>query len=234
MGKPGTVLTITLSVVLSVAVTAGMVSAADRATVPSAVPKATLPLISPKVPSAALPLTLSVSVPNASEVRLKWNRFDCGGYRVDRKKGSEPYKQMALPATDETTFTDSAVEPNASYTYRVFTRCGTQDMYSNEATINTGGSTPFTETVACPSTAQRSVTTLVGAPWQGYVIQESVQIFSTSTEDGPGGQQRLICWYRTGPGGQESRASRLVPGGSCAKRENIQNETTFKCKKGVF
>jgi hypothetical protein len=227
------ILVISIGMVISINV--GTAAGAERQ-MQTIQPK--LPVDSPAQPvkKAAIPslstLKLIVTVLNSAEIKLSWNILDCGGYRIDKKKGNAAYSTLTLPATGDTSFIDIQVSPTTSYTYRIFTRCGGNDLYSNEVTIATGDNNPYTETINCPQTVQKNTTTPNYGTWSGYSSNETVQLYAAYTQEGT--MQRLNCSYKACSSCEMVIISRNAPVGSCKKTEINFEEKSFKCKKGAF
>jgi hypothetical protein len=177
-------------------------------------------------------LNLTVTVINSAEISLKWNELDCGGYRIDKKKGNAAYSTLALPASGDTSFTDIQVVPKTSYTYRVYSKCGDTDIYSKEVTITTSDDNPYTETVTCPQTVQKHTTTPSYGAWAGYDSNQTTPLYAVYTEDYS--TQTLNCTYKACTTCDMVTIYRVVPAGSCRKTEITFLEKAFKCKQGAF
>ena len=179
-------------------------------------------------------LSLKVTVLNSAEISLSWNRLACGGYRIDKKKAGGSYAQLSLMAEGEISFVDTKIDPNAPYTYRVFTRCGGKDIYSKEIAINTGSNNPYAETLPCPQTVESNITIKNYGQWQGYNVNSAVNLYAAYTQEGSGNTMRLICRYQACDTCMPLTITRTVPAGACRQAELKMAEKIFKCKKGAF
>ncbi|MDP8961998.1 MAG: DNRLRE domain-containing protein [Actinomycetota bacterium] len=92
----------------------------------------------PPPPAAPTNLTVSPPASNAdTSLELTWsdNSSDENGFKVERKTGTESFTEITTVAGDVATYTDTALTPGTTYTYRVRAWNGAGDsQYSEEAT----------------------------------------------------------------------------------------------------
>lgn len=91
------------------------------------------------------PSNLTGSVASSTQINLTWtdNSTNETGYKIERKTGTETYAVVGSTATNVTTFNDTGLTPNTTYTYRVysFNTVGNSLTYSNALTLTTTNST---------------------------------------------------------------------------------------------
>ena len=84
----------------------------------------------------AAPSGLAATVRSASRIDLSWtdNSDNETGFRLERKRGTEAYSELASPGANVTAHSDGTVEPDTTYTYRILAFNGAgNSAYSNEA-----------------------------------------------------------------------------------------------------
>jgi titin len=86
------------------------------------------------------PSNLTGIANSTSEISLTWtdNSGNEDGFKLERKTEGGSYTEIKTLSSDATSFTDSSVSPNKTYTYRVrsFNSIGYSD-YSNEVSVKT-------------------------------------------------------------------------------------------------
>jgi len=91
------------------------------------------------------PSNLTGSVASSTQINLSWtdNSTNETGYKIERKTGTETYAVVGSTATNVTTFNDTGLTPNTTYTYRVYSynTVGNSLTYSNSLTLTTTNST---------------------------------------------------------------------------------------------
>jgi uncharacterized protein (TIGR02145 family) len=91
------------------------------------------------------PSNLTGSVASSTQINLSWtdNSTNETGYKIERKTGTEIYAIIGTTATNVTTFNDTGLTPNTTYTYRVYSynTVGNSLTYSNAITLTTSNST---------------------------------------------------------------------------------------------
>jgi hypothetical protein len=101
--------------------------------------------LTPSTTPPAAPGQLAATAVSRSQIRLTWsdNSSDENGFRVERCRGvgCTNFTEIAVVAANTSTFLDSGLARNTSYTYRVraFNDAG-QSAFSNTATVKTGRS----------------------------------------------------------------------------------------------
>lgn len=92
----------------------------------------------PTAPSA--PSNLQASPLSTTQIRLTWrdNSNNEQNFRIERKSGTGAYAEIAMVGPNVTTYTDSGLAQNTSYSYQVraFNSVGFSP-YSNEVTVST-------------------------------------------------------------------------------------------------
>jgi len=89
----------------------------------------------------AAPTALTAAAVSTSRIALHWtdNATNETGYKIERSSPGATFVQVATVGSDATTFTDSGLARNKSYTYRVRAAgSGGDSAYSNTATARTG------------------------------------------------------------------------------------------------
>ncbi len=134
-----------------------------------------VPLPPPPPPHA--PSNLSIMDITSDRVILSWddNSDNEEGFRIERKKSGESFSQIGETSRDRILYTDATVEPQTTYTYRVYAyNRGGESGYSNEVS----GTTP-----APPPGPPRAPASLTATAISGYEVQLQWQDQSTN-EDG--------------------------------------------------
>lgn len=107
----------------------------------------------------AAPANLKVEVLSQNRIRLTWDdrANNERGFRIECKRGSRDFRQVATVSANATSFTDTDLEPGVEYVYRVQAYNVVGDSaYSNEAKATIAPKTP-TNLVATPHSATRIV-----------------------------------------------------------------------------
>jgi hypothetical protein len=89
------------------------------------------------------PTNLTASTISSSEINISWtdNSLDETGFKIERKTGvGGTYSQIATPAANVTTYSDTGLTSGTTYYYRVRANNAAGDsVYSNEAYATTTG-----------------------------------------------------------------------------------------------
>ncbi|OPX85469.1 MAG: Exoglucanase B precursor [Pelotomaculum sp. PtaB.Bin104] len=92
----------------------------------------------------AAPSNLSAVAVSASQINLTWTDKSSNesGFKIERKSGNSGFEEIAV-VDSNTTFTDTSLAPNTTYTYRVraFNSSG-HSAYSNEDSATTSSAVP--------------------------------------------------------------------------------------------
>jgi hypothetical protein len=92
------------------------------------------------------PTNLNGAVISSTQINLSWtdNATTEDGYKIERKTGAGSYAVIGSTTTNLSTFSDLGLNPNTSYTYRIYAynSAGNSVQYSNEITIATQDSIP--------------------------------------------------------------------------------------------
>ncbi len=85
------------------------------------------------------PSNLNASTSSCNEVNLTWNdnSDDENGFRIERKEGSGSFEAIATVGVDSNSYSDTTVEENKTYTYKVFAFNEYGESSSNEKTVTT-------------------------------------------------------------------------------------------------
>ncbi len=100
----------------------------------------TLPITAPSAPS-----NLTATVVSSTQINLSWTETstDVTGFKIERKTGSGTYAQIGTALANATSYNDTGLTANTSYTYRVrATNTGGDSNYSNEASATTSDNPP--------------------------------------------------------------------------------------------
>lgn len=104
-------------------------------------------LVQDLVTGPAAPSSLSGSE-NSGDVDLTWtdNSGDETGFVLERKRGSSPnYYQIATPAANATSYTDTDVDPGYTYTYRIKAVNGSgESAYATSSPVAMSGTKKWT------------------------------------------------------------------------------------------
>src|SRR6266700_2247335 len=146
-----------------------------------------------QAPTAPAALTATAS---GSQINLSWtastDNVGVTSYLVERCQGAgcTTFAQIATPTG--TTYSDNALAPNTSYSYRVRASdaAGNLSSYSNTATASTAS-------VATP-TAPTNLTTSAGpgpavVAAQSYLNTSALTLHTTATFDSTGGDLIVVC-----------------------------------------
>ncbi|RLD15752.1 MAG: hypothetical protein DRI22_02075 [Caldiserica bacterium] len=91
------------------------------------------------------PSNLTAEATSPTEVSLSWtdNSDNEDGFKLERKQGSGPFSVIATLPPNTTTYTDTGLTPETTYTYRVraYNSYG-YSPYSNEVTVKTPNESP--------------------------------------------------------------------------------------------
>jgi hypothetical protein len=156
------------------------------------------PAVAPNAPSA-----LTATATSTATIDLTWvdNSTNEDNFTLERCTGSAAtcdatsalYTQIAQPAADATSFNDSGLTPNTTYSYRV--RAGNTNgnsAYSNTATATTQqcqytvSPTSFTFGAAGASGEDVTITTTVGCAWEASSSTAWITLDSGTSGTGNG------------------------------------------------
>jgi hypothetical protein len=96
----------------------------------------------PPPPAPAAPSNLTATAASSSQINLGWtdNANNETGFKVERCQGAgcTSFAQIGTAAADATSYSDTGLSANTSYTYRVrATNAGGDSAYSNQASATT-------------------------------------------------------------------------------------------------
>ena len=98
-----------------------------------------------KMPSPAAPSDLAATAVSTTQIDLAWQDHTDyeEGFRIERKTGSSSYALLAEIPLDTVSYSDTGLNPDAAYSYRVyaFNQAGDSN-YSNEVTVQTLSNLP--------------------------------------------------------------------------------------------
>lgn len=130
------------------------------------------------------PSNLTGTVASTTQINLSWtdNSTNETGFKIERKTGNGTYAVVGTTATNVTTFNNTGLTPNTSYTYRVYSNNadGNSPTSSNELNLNT---TIVISSPTISTTAVSSITTTTAI--SGGTI---------SNDGGASITARGICW----------------------------------------
>jgi uncharacterized protein (TIGR02145 family) len=105
-------------------------------------------------PTTIIPIApsgLTGVLTSSTQLNLTWtdNSTNELGFKVERRLDGGNYVSIGTVNADLLSFNESGLTPNTNYTYRVysFNAAGNSITYSNEWSVNTGGSVPSGNTV---------------------------------------------------------------------------------------
>jgi N-acetylneuraminic acid mutarotase len=76
--------------------------------------------VDPPTSTPAQPDGLSAHTQTASKIELTWDDVDGEtGYRIERKRGTSPFKPVAIVAANDTSYVDAQLKSGTKYTYRL-------------------------------------------------------------------------------------------------------------------
>ena len=138
-------------------------SNATNATISDAQGQGTIVNDDAPVPPNA-PTNLAANATSSSEIALTWqdNSSDETGFKIERGSAGSPasFSEIATVGTDATSFNDTGLNSNTTYTYRVRAYNSNGDSnYSGEASATTQGSTSANLALNKPITALSSYST---------------------------------------------------------------------------
>jgi fibronectin type 3 domain-containing protein len=145
------------------------IDAANNVSGYSNVATATTPLPDSEPPSA--PGTLTATAVSGTQINLSWlpatDNVGVTGYRVERCQGTGCSIFVKLATPTATSYVDTGLTPNTSYTYVVLATDGAGNLgpYSNSASATTGGTVP--ELVAAYSFNEGSGVTAIDTSGKG-------------------------------------------------------------------
>jgi chitodextrinase len=118
----------------------------------------------------AAPSGLTAQAQSATSVKLTWADNSTGGtgFKIERKTGTGVFEEIAVVATNTSTYTNTGLQPSTSYTYRVFAYSTSgNSAFSNESVVQT--------LPAAPSglTAQAQTATRVSLTWTDNSTSET-------------------------------------------------------------
>jgi subtilisin-like proprotein convertase family protein/transcriptional regulator CtsR len=109
---------------------------------------------------ANVPTNLTATAVSQTAIALRWrdNSSAETGFKLERRKGTGSYAQIATPATNATSYTDeTGLVANTAYTYRLrAVLAGGHSGYSNEATATTLAATPTAPSALTATAVSRS------------------------------------------------------------------------------
>jgi YD repeat-containing protein len=143
----------------------------------------------PSVPTA--PSLLSANAISTSQINLTWtdNSFNETGFKIERKTGvSGTYSEIATTAAGATGFSNTGLQPNTQYFYRLrATNLGGDSAYSNESSAMTSNILPSVSVTAPTAgnvfTAPASITINASASDADGTVSK-VEFFQDSTKLG--------------------------------------------------
>jgi uncharacterized protein (TIGR02145 family) len=95
------------------------------------------------------PSSLIGTVVSTTQINLSWtdNSTNETGFKIERKTGTGTYAFVGTTAVDITTYNDTGLTPNTTYSYRVYSNnaVGNSLTYSNELSLTTTSSTSVTD-----------------------------------------------------------------------------------------
>ncbi|MFN3648483.1 MAG: fibronectin type III domain-containing protein [Armatimonadota bacterium] len=163
----------------------------------------------PLPPPPAAPAGLDCEVPSTSQVRLTWQDRSNNEERfvIQRRTGTGAFQQVGQVAANTTSFTDSGLEPNTRYFYRV-------------AAENAGGTSAFSE-VCEALTLPAAATNLTGA------AQGPDRIALIWVDNNPGNVAYRV--ERSEDGGATFRVvGETAPGAVTFEDTGLQEGTTYR------
>lgn len=92
------------------------------------------------ITAPAVPISFSASTASSTQVNLSWTDTSTNelGFRVERKTGSGSYSEIATPAKNSTSQSDTGLTASTTYTYRIRAyNSMANSSYSSEATATT-------------------------------------------------------------------------------------------------
>ncbi|HEX7860840.1 MAG TPA: fibronectin type III domain-containing protein [Verrucomicrobiae bacterium] len=112
-------------------------------------------------PVAPVAPTLSATIQSATAVNLTWNDVaNESGYSIERRTGSGQWAQIATPAANATSYSDSGLTPATTYTYRIRALSAVGNSpFSSEVQARTERLVaPATPTLSTTAKSQSSIT----------------------------------------------------------------------------
>jgi hypothetical protein len=97
----------------------------------------------------AAPSNLTAEALGQTQIKLNWddNSDNEDAFEIERRTGNDDFARIATVAAGVDTFTDTGLDANTRYTYRVRAKRGTSfSDYSNEASATTNSSAPISPT----------------------------------------------------------------------------------------
>jgi chitodextrinase len=107
----------------------------------------------PPPPPVAPSLLTAQALPSGG-IQLQWqdNSIDELGFRIERRTGSQAFQLVATTAASVSSYTDTGLAPQTTYTYRVRAfNGGGNSSYSEEASATTLGNSPPTAEILAPA-----------------------------------------------------------------------------------
>lgn len=126
----------------------------------------------PEAPAS--PLNLVVTTVDRERLRLDWTDASSNEaeFRIERRTASQSFREVGVVPANSTSFTDSGLEPNTTYTYRVRARnLGGSSGYSNEASGTTLPDPPALAPTSLTAVAVNSRT--IDLTWQDANTNET-------------------------------------------------------------
>ena len=133
------------------------------------------------------PSNLTGTVASTTQINLSWtdNSTNETGFKIERKTGTGVYTVVGTTTTDITTFSNTGLSPNTTYTYRVyaFNAVGNSLTYTNEVTLTT------TALLALPTLTTTAVSSITQTT--------SLSGGTISSDGGAAIAARGVCWSTT-------------------------------------
>lgn len=130
------------------------------------------------------PSNLTGTVASTTQINLSWtdNSTNETGFKIERKTGNGTYAVVGTTSTNVTTFNNTGLTPNTSYTYRVYSNNadGNSLTSSNELNLNT------TIVISAPTILTTSVSSIT--------TTTAISGGTISNDGGGSITARGICW----------------------------------------
>jgi len=148
-----------------------------------------IPPTSGQAPSApAAPTGLTADAISPTQINLAWadNATNETGYSVERSDAGGGFAVVASPPADATSFNDTTVVANTTYTYRVrAVNTGVFSGYSNDATATTPTPTPIAPAAPSGLNASAISASRVDLAWTDNATNETGYSVERSDAGGP-------------------------------------------------
>jgi probable HAF family extracellular repeat protein len=162
----------------------------------------------------ASPTGLSLAVNAAAGVDLSWrdNSGNETAFAIWRKEDSGEWRQVEVVGANLTRFTAGALNPNATYTYRVHA-------------VNTGGASGWSNEVVRAA--------LLGAPTGLYVRNGAPYLIRLEFRDNSAGETGFALWRKAGDG-QFEHFMTLPPDQDYYTDYNVEPNITYTYRVRAF